>query len=181
MSKITINLLPVEFRKAQAEQSKFYKVQYLSILTVLALAFLASTTVALRIFQSQSVSSAQGNLEQISQRVVDSKVKEASLVALKTRLSTINQLSSVPSKQRATFSIVSNLLPASAQISSLVVDKAGNITLSITSADNSALDSFLNDLVSYERNEDKISEVTLESLSRGRDGVYRANLTISAK
>ena len=54
MAKVTINLLPLEFREQDLNNAKFYKVQIIGVAVVLLIIFLSSLTVALRILQSKT-------------------------------------------------------------------------------------------------------------------------------
>lgn len=179
-NKISINLLPAEYTGLLKEYTKFYKIQTISIILILVLIFLSSITVALRLFQSQRIKIAQANLEDVTTKVTQQKPKESSLTVLKSRLSTIDQISSLPSKQREMYNLVSSLLPPSLNISNVSVDKSGGMLLSIISQDFSNIDSFITQLTT-DPSQNKINQVIIEGLSRSRDGTYRGNLKIIAK
>ena len=141
--RLSINLLPIEYTGLQKQYEKFYKVQAFSIAIILILGFLASITVALRVFQSQQVRVAQADLDNFTNKVTNLKPKEASLVILKNRLSTIDQISSLPSKQRSLYVLVNKLLPASLQISSISIEASGDMLLTIVSPDYFSIDNLL--------------------------------------
>ena len=178
--KIKINLLPAKFTLLQKEQKKFYRVQFISISLILSLIFFASTTVALRVLQSKNIQKAQSSLESIEDKVTVYKSKEASLVVLKSRLASIDQIISTPSKQREIFNLIDKIVPKSVVINSMSVDRSGNVSLSATVLSGSAIQEMLTNLAAKDKNEGRIAQVLLESLSRGRDGLYIIGLKIIA-
>lgn len=179
--KLSINLLPAQYTGLQKEYTKFLRVQTISVGIILFLIFLASLTVALGVFQNQQVKSAQANLDNFTSKVSGLKPKEASLAILKNRLSVIDQIISLPSKQRSLYNLVTQLSPPSLTISGVSIDTSGNMLLTVLSPDYSSMDGLLTALMSTSRNEDKIAQVLVENLSRSRDGVYRGSLKIVAK
>lgn len=180
-NKLTINLLPIEFTNTQKESDRFQKIQAICSYFILTLILAASLVVALRIFQSQQIKLAQANLDQNSQKVTKLKPTEESLVILKNRLSAIDKLTSLPSKQRAVYNLVSQLIPNSISISSVAVDSSGNMLLSLTSSGFEQIDALINALTSPVQNENRISQVSIDSFSRSRDALYRVNLKITPK
>ena len=137
MEKITINLLPREVKEAQRVQSKFYKVQEISIIVILTMIFLASVTFALGVLQSESIRDANFNLSASENKLSEFKSKEGALLILKNRASFVSQLTTAPSKQRTAYSLVSNLLPESVLVGSLEADRTGNLNLALV-AENGA-------------------------------------------
>lgn len=178
--KSKINLLPIQFTEIQKEQKKFSRIQYISIGLILTLVFLSSVTLALRILQNQNVSAGQASLKLVSDQVADFKSTESSLVVLKLRLAAIDALSADPSKQRAIFNVVERLTPQSITISAMTLDKSGNISLSATTLSYEDIQLMIANLISKEKNEGKIAGVTLESLTRGRDGIFRVGMKVKS-
>lgn len=181
MEKISINLLPVEVTKAQLTQSKYYKITSISVFITLAMFFLASTAIALRILQNKNIQEAQFSLQAAEDKVTSYKGAETSLVILKNRLDNIDQLQSVPSKQRAIYNLVSNLIPGAITINAVSVDSSGNLELALITKDSVILNNLLEDFVNGDKNQGLIVSVEVESLTRDRDGLYRANLRVKAK
>lgn len=179
--KFSINLLPASYTGLQKEYTKFLRVQTISIGIILFLVFLASLTVALGVFQNSQVKSAQATLDNFTSKVSDLKPKEASLAILKNRLSVIDQITSLPSKQRSLYNLVTQLTPPSLTILAVSIDSSGNMLLTILSPDYLSIDSLLVSLMSASKNEGRISQVLIDNLSRSRDGVYRGSLKIVAK
>ncbi len=176
--KIAINLLPIEFTQAEVKRAKFIKIQTIGVLVILVMVFLSSLSVALRILQSQSIKSVQIQVSATEQKISDLKDKQVSLLLIKNRLAVINQYLGNSSKQVAMLILLDKLLPSSISINSTVVDINGEISILALIPDSQALDNMINNLTDNTQNEGKISQVSLDSLSRGKDGVYRVSLKI---
>lgn len=181
MTKISINLLPAEFKIEQIKRAKFYKIQTVGVAVILLLVFLSSLTVALRILQAQQISRSQVKLSQTEQKISDLKDTQASLLLLKNRLAAINQYLGSSSKQAQMFNLINGLLPISVSVSSIAVDKDGGVLVLAITRDSNSLDETIGNLISQEKNQDKISQVSVESLGRGKDGIYRLSFKIKSK
>lgn len=181
MARISINLLPVEFTLEEVKRSKFVRVQAIGVAVILIMVFLSSLTVALRILQSQ-------NIEQIQTRVVlaegqidQFKGAQGSLILLKNRLSTINQYLGKSSKQTEVYQFIDSITPPSVSITSISIDKTGDVSIAALARDIISLDNFISGLSDEEISKGKVSRVSVESLNLGRDGVYRVNFKIKLK
>ena len=181
MPRIAINLLPIEFRVQELKRAKFYKIQAFGVVTILLVVFLSSLTIALRILQSQNISQIQNKLTQSEQRIADLKSIQGSLFLLKNRLTVINQYLEIPSKQVQMYKLIAELLPATVSVGSIFVDKGGEILILAVVPDSVSLDHLITNLISKESNQDKISKVSLENISRGKDGIYRLSLKVKPK
>lgn len=178
MERISINLLPAEFTAEQVKKAKFYKIQGIGVVAILVMVFLSSLTVALRILQSQNISEAQAILNEREQRVLGLKNRQASLILLKNRLSAVSKYLGVSSKQVSVYKFINDLLPPTFGINSLTVDKSGEILILAVVSDIITLDNFISTLISDESGQGKVSQLSLENLNRGRDGIYRVSLKI---
>lgn len=178
MAYISINLLPVEFREEELKRTKFYRIQAIGISVILVTFFFASLTVALRILQSQNVVSAQGLVSQRQQTVEGYKSVQASLLLIENRLKAVGRFVGIPSKQNLTYQELTKTLPSNVSFSSLGVDREGNATMVASVPDLVTLDSLLTGFISAEG---KFSEVSVDSLSRARDGVYKVSLKLTPK
>lgn len=178
---ISINLLPADFMAEEIKSAKFYKVQAIGVSIILIMIFLASLTVALRILQSNNISKIQLKLSEAEKRVLTLKDRQVSLVLLKNRLSTISQNTEEASKQNIMYNLLNKLIPPSVSITSLALDKSGNAAVVALAPTSDVLDNLITALSSKESNQDKISQVSIESLNRGRDGVFRISLRLTTK
>ncbi len=181
MAKIAINLLPPEYGAQSLKEAKFYKIQAIGVATLLLMIFLASLTVFLRILQSQNITQVQNKLTASEQKISDLKNTQASLLLLKNRLTTINQYFGVPSKQTEMYKLITALLPATVSVSYISVEKTGEVLILAIAPDGNSLDSLITNLTTEESNQDKISQVSLEGINRGRDGIYRLSMKIKSK
>lgn len=180
MANIAINLLPVEFTESEIKRAKFYKVQAVGIAVILAMVFLSSLSVALRILQSQNMKGIQNQVSASEQKIQQLKSKQVSLLILKNRLTTIDKYLSFPSKQTENFKLLDRLIPASISISSVNVDKSGSITILGLVPDSTVLGNLIDNLTDKEKNGNLIKQVSIDTLSRGRDSLYRVSLTIKS-
>ncbi len=181
MTKIAINLLPLEFKDQEIKTAKFYKIQTLGILVILLMIVISSLTVALRFLQSKKVVELQSKFDQAEQKVSSFKNSQASLLILKNRLIAINQYWQSPSKQTLSYGLISKLIPPSVSVSSISVDNSGEVLITAQAPDGATMDSVITNLTSQDINQDKISQVALDSVNRGQDGIYRLSLKISTK
>lgn len=181
MTKILVDLLPPEFRAEQLKRTKFYKIQTIGVAAILLTTFLASMSVALAVLQNQRIGQIQNRLNLVEQKVSDLKSTQADLLLLKNRLATINQYLGTPSQQSKIYQLMADLLPAAVSVSSLSVDKNGEVFILAVAPDNVSLDNFISNLTSRDRHQDQIQSTSLETISRGRDGVYRLSVKIKSK
>ena len=181
MARISINLLPKGFLTQELQSSKFYKVQAIGVATVLGMSFLVSLTVALRILQSNNIVPVQARLTEAEQRVSDLKSTQASLVLLKDRLEVINQYLGIPSKQTSMYDLIDRLVPSSVLINAITIDKSGEAVILASLPDSQTLDNLITSLTGSGNNQELVKEVSIESLNRARDGLYRISLKIKPK
>jgi hypothetical protein len=175
---ISINLLPTETAVLRKEQARFRLVQAISTAVLLIFVLLASMLVAIRILQSKNISNVQVEATNAENKITSSKDKEASLVVLKSRLDLLTKIVSSPSKQVTSYLDVSTLIPQSVTVSSLSVDRTGSTVLTVLIPNESSLLALFNNVTSA-KTLDKYAQVDIDSLSRARDGAYRANLKIT--
>lgn len=179
MPKIAINLLPEEFISSRIKEMKFYKLQTFGVAVTLFLVFLSSLTVALRILQHQRIDQVQKQLETAQQKVLSFKDIEVTLMVLKNRLTDIDKYIGTASLQSELYNLVNAILPSSVSISSLVIDRSGQITISAVIPDSSSLDTVTTNLL--DKSNSGLTQVSIDSLSRGRNGAFRINLNIKSK
>lgn len=181
MTRIAIDLLPLEYREQQLKGVKFLKIQTIGVAVILFMIFLASLTVALRILQSQNISQIKKNITQSEQRVSDQKSTEALLFLLKNRLATINQYIDTPSNQSRMYKLITELIPPSVILSTISVDKSGEALIVAVAPDSTSVDTMINNLTDKNINQNKIKEISLENINSGRDGVYRLSIKVKPK
>lgn len=180
MSKISINLLPIE-NAVLTEQTRRKKlIQTVSVTLLLIMFFLASLVVTLRLLQTRNLNQVN-TLSQVGEsRIGGLRERESTLVLLKDRLGLIAKLTEHPSKQKLIYDLVIGKIPSSVNISSVSLDSTGNLSLSAVAPDYNSL-SALFSFLSSDANFKEIIGINVESLSRGRDGFYRVNLKLLAR
>lgn len=181
MTRISINLLPTEIIAEESKNTNFYKIQFFGVAIILVLIFLTSLTLALQILQNRNLVTAQAKLLESEQKVAGLKKTQVSLFILKNRLTVISQYLGVASKQSSIYRLINKLIPPSAVISAISVDKGGTVVILALMPDRDSLDQTLNNLTDKERNENQFDQVSVDSLNRGKDGVYRISLKIKPK
>lgn len=181
MTKIAINLLPEEFRKEELKRAKFYKIQSIGVATILFMIFLASLTVALRVLQSNEIQNVKNGLTKSEQRISDLKTSQSKLTLLKNRLTTINEYLGVSSKQVQMYNLMGKIIPASVSINLISVDKNGETLILAQAPDGGSIDNLITSLTQGETNQDKITSVSIESLNRSKDGIYRISFKVKPK
>lgn len=180
MAKITINLLPGEFLLERLKDAKFAKIQAIGVGMILLVVFLSSMTVALRVLQSQRIKQAEDELNTAKQNVASLQDRQVFLVALKDRLTSIQEHLGVLSPQAELFIFMSGIIPESVSISGFNIDQAGNVSFSAVFPDISMLEQVVADLTNRDKNQNKVKEVSIENLNRGRDGLFRASFKIKS-
>ncbi len=181
MGKISINLLPAEFTQEEIKKGKFYKIQFIGISIILLMIFLSIVIISLRIFQSNRVRSVQIQAFEAEEKVASYSSKEASLVLLKNRLSAIQTYLGTSSKQAEMYNLVNSLLPPGLVLGAVSVGRQGAVSISALAPDAKTIDRIFSDLLDKEKNESKISKVSIEALNRGRDGIFRVSFKVEAK
>lgn len=176
MANISVNLLPPEFIAEDLKKAKFYKIQIIGVAVILGMCFLTSLTVALRILQGNNIRQVQAKVEDSQQRISDLKNTQASLVLLKDRLAAVGSYLGVSSKQTSIYQLLDKLIPADVSINAITIDKSSEVIVVATVADSQSLDDLVENL-----NDDRISQVSIDNLNRGRDGVYRISFKIKPK
>lgn len=179
MAGISINLLPAQFKIDQKAQRKFQLVQTISIIVLLLLIFISSVSIAIRILQSKDLEVLKQEVKVSQDRVSSLKDKEASVFVLKNRLNMIGEITKAPSKNNSLiYNTILSLIPPNVSISSISLDRSGTVVTSTITPDLKTLELMIESMTSKSSFE-IISKIDFESLSRGRDGTYRANLKIA--
>lgn len=178
MAKLSINLLPQEFRLEELKKVKFFKVQSIGVAVILFVALLASISVGLRFLQSQNITKIQEGLTKAEERVLSHKDVQGSLLLLKNRLSAVGKYLEVPTEGVYMYNLISKLVPSTVVINSMSINRNGEILVLAVSPNSADLEKMFDNLTSTETNEGKIKKVSIENLSRGRDGIFRLNFTV---
>ncbi len=179
-SSLLINLLPPEIILFRKQSTRISFINKASIVVLLILIFLTSTTVVLRVLQNKNLQEVDNQIVFAQSKINSLKDREGYAIALKSRVSSIASIGE-NSKQTAIFNLVTSLAPVEVDTQSISVERNGLMVFSANSPSLSALQSFLTNLSSKEKNSDLISTVALESMSKGRDNIYRVSFRIVPK
>lgn len=179
MINISINLLPKEILLQRQQNTKLRFLTVLSMGLLILLIFLSSATLAMRIAQNLEFRKASDNVVYAQEREASLKSKEAQLVFLKERLSLIDSFSQKDKKIKEMFNLVLNLIPLDIQISELSVDKTGNMVILLSTNNLFSLEKMTEDLGNKEKNSNLIKKISMEGLTRGKDGIFRFSLKIT--
>lgn len=178
--KSSINLLPNEYAVTAKQQKKFSLVRTISILAILVLFLIGSVIVALRVIQTQNITTAKGNIQKLEGQITQFKDKEATLFVLKNRLSNISRVLALPSKQLEMYKYAQENLPGEITITSITSDRSGSLGLSAMVPDTNTLERTIDSLTNQAAFE-AIKRIEIDNLARGRDGIYRINLRVVPK
>ncbi len=179
MNTFTINLLPPEFAREEKLKQKFRRVQLISIAVVLFLIFISTATAGLRFLQIQEVRSVEARVKDSEGKVLSLKDKEIGLAVLKNKLSSIKEISKDSSEQARLFEQLNSVLPKDIRITSFTISDKQAISISGVSPSAAILEDFFSSaLASSDGGKDGFNKITLETLSRGREGVYRFSLQL---
>lgn len=181
MAKLSINLLPAEYAAVYALSERFQKIQRIGIGILILLIFLSSLTFALSLLQNSNILQAKTNLQAKESTVGQFKSQEESLVLLKDRLNNLQRISATPSRSNVMYNLINTLLPVFLVPTLIVTDTSGSISLTLVTASSTDVDNFVAALIDPQKNQGLVSKIDIESLSRGKDGVYRVNLKIFSK
>lgn len=175
-----INLLPAETLSVGRQNAKILLANRISLWLFVALVFLTSITLSVRILQNLKLQNLTGQVAQAQTRVLSSQDKEGYAVVLAERLKTIQSLQG-DSKKIILFNLIAGLAGSNIAINSFSVDRVGNIDVSATAINLADLNNFFNGLNDKKQTSDLVSRVDLSSLSLGRGGGYRFSIKVTAK
>lgn len=178
--RLSINLLPEQILLMQKEGKKLTTINGLSILLLLILLFFAAAVLSTRVAQYLETKETQERLIFAQNKVSSWQSKEAALMVLKGRLSSIRALQE-QSKVMETFNLIANLASSDLQFSAISIDGRGVVSLTGTGTSLPSLETFLTSLTLPEKTGGMIDKVDLESLSKGRDGLLRWSLRMTSK
>ncbi len=181
MAALSVNLLPKELIQKRLQTSKLSTLNKISVAALVALIFLTSVALTIRISQNAQLKRAQDGLAYAESRVSSLSEKEGQALILKNRLELIQKVKGLDSKLKAVFNVVIYLTPTDIQVLEASVDKNSNMSLSLNSSSLSSIETLINNLSNKEKNYDMIQKVDLEGMTFGKDGVYRFILKITPK
>ena len=179
MDKISINLLPSEVLVLKKDKDRQTVILRLSVGILVLVIILTAVVFSLRIFQNKKLSDAAEQLNSYQSQIEGYKEQESLVTYLKQRLAVISPLLSQDSKQAQSYNLISALAPSDINITSLSIDKSGNMILSAVSSNTDSIKTFFDNLTDVNINQGKISAVRLENFGKNSDNLYHLDLTIN--
>lgn len=181
MPAILVNLLPPEIILRRQHNVKLLFINHLSIAVLIILVFFTSLTLTIRVAQKAEIEKTNQDVALAQEKVSAQSIKEGQVITLKSRLASINEISKNDSLRIKMLEMLINLIPPGAAISELSVDKKGLVNISLSSTSLDILETFISDLSNEEKNGGLAKQISMETMSLGKDARYYAVLHIVAK
>lgn len=180
MTKISINLLPVELRAETLTQKRGALVMKLSTFSLLAMLLVTSALLTFRFIQSTQNQRLAAQIRGAKEKISSLAEREQLSVILRQRLVGINGLLSQDSPSSTSFNLISTLTPPQVKIINFNADKGGKVLLDGETNELTALNKLFDNLTDPKKHEGRIAITRVESLSRSQDRIKFA-LVITLK
>jgi len=141
---------------------------------------LAIAVVALGLFQSRSLSQLATQASASETQVSAQKDKEIDLVILKNRAQIIGNILKAGSKFPLIYTKINSLLPQSTIVSGFDLNRSGVLVLSLIIPDKNGLNQLFDNLTAGEK-VTGVQNIDVDTLGRGKDGIYRTTLKLTIK
>lgn len=181
MSKISINLLPVELRVETVAEARKTVILRLSIFSLVLMLLVTSAVLGFRFIQSTQNQRLAAQIRQVKEKINSLAEREQLSVILRQRLSGINSLISQDTPQSASFNLVSTLTPPQVRIINFNADKGGKVLLDGETNELTALNKLFDNLTDPKKHEGRIASTRVESLSRSGQDRIKFALVITLK
>lgn len=178
MSKIQINLLPIELRSVNTQNQKKALFLNLSILWLVIVIVLSVGVLSFRFIQNTRIQNSDEKISEAKEKVNQYKTQEQLVLVLKQRLQGINTVVSQDAGQAQAFNLITLLTPAQIRITSFSIDKSGNVVLQGEASSLVVLKDLFDNLTDPRKNEGKIVSSKVEALNKGTNDRIRFDLTI---
>jgi Tfp pilus assembly protein PilN len=181
MDRISINLLPIDLKENKKLLYKKKLVNLISagILTILVMA--TGILVILSVVQNRQMNEAETELSQLNNTLASLKEKEAAVIILKKRLTSISQVIRHKYPQTDSFLLVTSLLPENVTLQNFVSEQTNSVTLQGTAVNAASLQQFFDNLTDPKINEGKITKTVITNLNRGNSPQLNFDLEVSVK
>lgn len=180
MSKISINLLPVELRAETMTRAREAFILRLSVVSLVVMLTVTSAILAFRFFQSTQNQKLAIQIRAVKEKITSLAEREQLSVILRQRLVGINSLISQDTPSAVSFNLVSSLTPPQVKIINFNADKGGKVLLDGETGELTALKLLFDNLTDPKKHEGRIASTRVESLSRSKDRIKFA-LVITLK
>lgn len=181
MAEIKINILPQEFYAPKKEENRKKLILNLSLFMLVLMVAVTVTVLLLGLFRNMNIKNLEKEFEDSKNKTAALKENEVLISVLKQRASAISSIQKTESPQAKAFSLVTNLLPSQANLSSFSGDKSGRIEIGGEASNTRALQQFLDRLTDPGTSEGVIKETKVSSVAMTAAGLLRFNLTFELK
>lgn len=179
MTKVSINLLPVELREETKKLEKRKRLTKVSIFALVFMVLITSGVLSYRFYQSLENTKIKSQIDQAHEEIGGLRRQEELLFVLKTRLNKITTLASSESMQTLGFNLITTLTPPGVKVASFSVDRKARISLSGETDTVFSLNQFFESLLDPKKNEGRINSVRVESLSQAQGGKIRFDIILT--
>lgn len=179
MSKILINLLPVELREETKRQERKLLITKISILLIIVVIVITASILGFRFFVNQETSKANQFISEAENKITSFKKQEELITVLRNRIGQISSLLSQDSFQVQAFNLVYALTPENITLVSFDAKNKGIIDLAGETSGLQSLNDFFGILTDPKKNEGRIGQVIVESLSADAEKNIKFNLSIN--
>jgi hypothetical protein len=179
MRKLSINLLPPELEENKKKARKRAFVFRISVGILALMIILSISGLVLDIVQGLALQNEKKRVDVVKAQVSNYKDQEGLLLILKDRLGVISSLLNVDTPHAKAFTLITTLTPANVVIQTFSIDKKGAILLGGEADNPQSLQRLFDNLTSPKVNENKITNVKLDSLNVSDDASIRFNLVLT--
>ncbi len=179
MSKILINLLPFELREESKRQARKSLVTKISIFLIIVVIMITSSILVFRFFVNEETSKANQQVTEAETHIGTLRKQEELITILRNRVSEISNLLGQESFQVQAFNLIYALTPANITLTSFDARNKGKIELVGETNGLQALNDFFVILTDPKKNEGRVGQVVVESLSTDASKSIKFNLSIN--
>ena len=181
MDKIHINLLPVEILSQQIEKNKKSTVVKVAIFVLIVMIVLTAGILSLSVSRNNEHQKLAAQLAQLEQSYnanaqtgnIMSQIKEKLNKISTRRLEDVNQVEA--------FNLMVQLLTSGVRVNTLSLGKSSEVILSGEVDSTSSLELFFNNLTDPSKNGNKISKVSIQSLSKTAQDNFRFDIGVNLR
>lgn len=180
MNKISVNLLPPELLSAQKKSSNMAKLNVIAIAALILTIITTTLILTVKIIQASRLQSEKNQLDSLNAELQTFESQDRLQAQLKSRIQQIFSIKTSNPGLVEKIDYSTKLIPSDFRLNHLSFDKNGNVLLSVESTGAAKLKGFFDSLTNPQ-NQGKISQVLLESLTRGKDDKYTYDLNLEIK
>lgn len=179
MSKLLINLLPAELREETKRQERRSRITKISVLLIVVVIIITSSILGFRFFVNEESTKANQLVSEAENQISGLRKQEELITVLRNRVSKISTLLGQESFQVQAFNLVYALTPEDITLISFDAKNKGEIDLAGETSGLQYLNDFFGILTDPKKNEGRLGQVVVESLSADANKSIKFNLSIN--